>query len=309
MTPIRPLHELVPAVHSPFHPDGSLAPDVVETQAAFLAANGIRTVFITGTTGECHALTSAERLTLFDAWAAVAPAHRLTVVAHVGGNALDDCRTWARRAEALGFAAISAFAPSYDKPRTMAALVEWCAAIAEAAPGLPFYYYDIPSMTGVSFAVDRFLADAATRIPTFTGVKISNGDLASYRRALDAAGGRFDLPWGVDEALLGALATGARGGVGSTYNWAPALYVELQAAFERHDLEAARRCQSRSIAMVDAIAATGYMGTAKAVMRRLGVPVGPARAPHENPTAAVVDALMARLAGIGFGEWGAKPLR
>jgi len=93
MTPIRPLHELVPAVHSPFHPDGSLAPDVVETQAAFLAANGIRTVFITGTTGECHALTSAERLTLFDAWAAVAPAHRLTVVAHVGGNALDDCRT------------------------------------------------------------------------------------------------------------------------------------------------------------------------------------------------------------------------
>src|SRR6185503_12704784 len=107
----------------------------------------------------------------FDAWAAVAPAHRLTVVAHVGGNALDDCRTWARRAEALGFAAISAFAPSYDKPRTMAALVEWCAAIADAAPGLPFYYYDIPSMTGVSFAVDRVLVEASTRVPTFAGVK------------------------------------------------------------------------------------------------------------------------------------------
>ena len=57
MQPIEWLHELVAAVHSPFHADGSLAPEVVPVQAAFLAANGIRTVFITGTTGECHSLT------------------------------------------------------------------------------------------------------------------------------------------------------------------------------------------------------------------------------------------------------------
>jgi dihydrodipicolinate synthase/N-acetylneuraminate lyase len=57
--------------------------------------------------------------------------------------------------------------------------------------------------------------------------------------------------------------------------------------------------------MVDAIAVTGYMGTSKAVMGRLGVPVGPARAPHRNPTAGDVDAVMARLAGLGFTEWGA----
>ena len=57
--------------------------------------------------------------------------------------------------------------------------------------------------------------------------------------------------------------------------------------------------------MVDAIAATGYMGTSKAVMDRLGVPVGPARAPHGNPAAGEVDAVMARLAELGFAEWGA----
>lgn len=58
----------------------------------------------------------------------------------------------------------------------------------------------------------------------------------SYRRALDVAGERLDLPWGVDETLLGALATGARGGVGSTYNWAPGIYRKLMAAFEAGDL-------------------------------------------------------------------------
>ena len=57
--------------------------------------------------------------------------------------------------------------------------------------------------------------------------------------------------------------------------------------------------------MIDAIAATGFMGTSKALMDRLGVPVGPARPPHGNPTAGQVDALMAHLAGLGFGDWGA----
>ncbi len=50
----------------------------------------------------------------------------------------------------------------------------------------------------------------------------------------------------------------------------------------------------------------GYMGAAKALMGRLGVPVGPARLPHGNPTAEQVDALMARLAGLGFAEWGGR---
>ena len=292
MKPIRPLHEFVAAVFSPFHSDSSLAPEVVPAQAAFLAAQSVKTVFITGTTGECHSLTRDERMTLFDAWAQAAPAHRLTVVAHVGSNSLEDAKALAARAQALDFAATSALAPSYFKPPTVDALVEWCAAIAAAAPNLPFYYYDIPALTGVSLPIDRFLAAAGSRIPNLVGVKFTNSDLVTYRRSLDVAGGRFDLPWGTDEALLGGLATGARGGVGSTYNFATRLYIKLKGAFDRCDLAEARRLQSLSIAIVDAIAATGYMGTAKALLTRLGVPVGPARPPLDNPTAAQVDALM-----------------
>ncbi len=306
MTPLLPLHELVAAAHSPFHADGSLAPEVVPTQAAFLAANGIRTVFITGSTGESHSLTCPERLALYDAWAAAAPAHGLSVIGHVGGNCVEDAKTLARRAEALGFTAISALAPSYFKPASLSALIDTCAAIAAAAPATPFYYYDIPVLTGVSFPMERFLAEAPARIPTLAGIKFTNPDLVSYRRSLDVAGDRFDLPWGVDEMLVAALATGARGGVGSTYNWCPQLYRDLIAAFDRGDLAGARRLQSVSIAMIDAIAATGFLGTAKALMTRLGVPVGPARLPLGNPSAEQVDALLAKLDALGFAEWGAK---
>jgi N-acetylneuraminate lyase len=102
---------------------------------------------------------------------------------------------------------------------------------------------------------------------------------------------------------------GARGAVGSTFNFAPRLSVDLMRAFDRGDLSEARRCQSRSIAMIDAIAAGGYMGMAKALMGRLGVPVGPARSPLGSPAPEQVDALMARLSTIGFDDWGAKRQR
>lgn len=301
------LHELVAAAHSPFNADGSLAPELVDTQAAFLAANGIRTVFITGSTGESHSLTCAEKIELYDAWAEASQETGLDVIAHVGSNCIEDAKTLASRAGMLGFKAISALAPSYYKPGDLSALIDCCAAIADEAPETPFYYYDIPALTGLTLPMERFLTEGPASIPTLAGIKFTNPDLVSYRRSLDVAGDDFDLPWGVDETLLAGLATGARGGVGSTYNWAPRLYLDLIAAFEAGEMAEARRLQSVSIAMIDAIAATGFLGTAKALMGRLGVPVGPARLPLENPSAAQIDALMLRLDDLGFADWGAKP--
>jgi N-acetylneuraminate lyase len=301
----RPVQELIAATFSPMHSDGSIAPEVVPIQAAFLAAQGVRTAFITGTTGECHSLTCDERLALYDAWDRSGRTHRIAVIAHVGDNSIENARTLARRAGELGLAAISTIPPTYFKPADLDTLIDWCAAVATAAPQLPFFYYDIPRLTGVSVPIDRFVIEAAGRIPNFAGVKISNLDLVSYRRSLDAAGERFDLPWGIDESLLGALATGARSAVGSTYNFAPRLYVDLMDAFNRGDLREARRLQSISIAMVDAIAAADFIGSAKALMVRLGVPVGPARAPLTNPTDAEIDSMFGRLTALRFHEWGA----
>ena len=298
--------ELIPATHSPFHADGTLAPEVVPAQAAFLAANGSTTAFITGSTGESHSLTLDEKLSLYDAWAEAGPTHGVRVIAHVGANCLEDSKMLARRAQEHGFVAISALAPSYFKPGSLTALVDCCAAIAAAAPEIPFYYYDIPVLTGVSFPIERFLIEAPSRIPNFAGVKFTNPDLVSFRRSLDVATTNQELLWGIDEMLLAALATGARGGVGSTYNWATDLYRDLISAHDRGDLQEARRLQSISIAMIDAIASTGFLGTAKALMARLGVPVGPARLPLGNPTPSQIDGMMNKLGELGFAEWGAS---
>jgi N-acetylneuraminate lyase len=287
------LHGLVAATHTPFHADGSLAPEVVPVQAAHLGRNGIRTVFITGSTGEGHSLTRDERLAIFEAWAAAAPARGMTVVAHVGSNCLEDSKTFAAAAADLGLGAVSMLSPSYYKPGSLESLIECCASVAAAAPGLPFYYYDIPVLTGVRFPVADFLDKAPARVPNLAGIKFTNDDLAEYIRCLAIDG--FDIPWGIDEKLLDALQAGARGAVGSSYNFAAPIYQKLVAAFEAGDLDTARALQQQAVDLIDALAAIGYLGAAKAVMGWQGVPVGPARLPLDNPTPAQLDALREKL--------------
>ena len=48
---------------------------------------------------------------------------------------------------------------------------------AAAAPGVPFYFYDIPALTGVQFPMSEFLAHAPKLIPTLAGIKFTNPDL------------------------------------------------------------------------------------------------------------------------------------
>lgn len=297
-------HGLCPATHTPFHGDGRLNLDVVERQAAHLLARQIDRVFIGGTTGESASLTVAERLALGDRWAAVARATGIKVVVHVGAQCLADAAALAAQAQRNQASAVSMIAPSYFKPRTLDDLVASCAQVAAAAPGLPFYYYDIPAMTGIAgFPVDDFLRAAAPRIPNLAGVKYSNPDLGAYLLGKRLDGGKYDLPWGIDEYFLAALTMGAQGGVGSTYNFVPGPLQRMMAAFPQGDLATCQLEQDRLMQVIRIVARRGYMGCAKALMTHLGVAVGPARLPNGNPDAAGVKAMLGELDAIGFFSW------
>ncbi len=296
------LHSIVAATHTPFHADGSLNLGGVERQAAHLWAAGVRTVFIGGTTGESASLTLDERMELAVRWCEVArEVAGMRVVVHAGANCIADARALAAHAEKVGAVAVSALAPSYFKPRTVDLLVDCCAEIAAAAPGLPFYYYDIPALTGVVLPPREFLEKASGRIPNLAGLKFTNPDLMAYLQCLRA--GDWDIPWGLDEWMLGALATGARGAVGSSFNFAAPLYLGLMAAFERGDLAAAREAQYRSTQLIALLARHGYMGAAKATMAMLGVDVGPARLPNASLSAEQARILRGELEALGFFGW------
>lgn len=294
------LHGLVAAAHTPFDADGRLNLRVVEKQAEHLHRNGVKTVFIGGSTGESHSLTVDERLALALRWSEVVRGSGLRLVVHVGSNCLADARALAAQAQELRADAIAALSPSYFKPKTLDALVACCAHVAEAASAVPFYFYDIPALTGVQFSMPEFLIVAAERIPTLAGIKFTNADLMAYQKCLHAHDGRFDLPWGVDEYLLAALALGAAGGVGSSFNFAAPVYHRLIDAFERGDMAAARGEQFRAVELIESLAGFGYMAAAKTAMGFLGVEVGPARLPHANLAAEQSKRLRSALERLGF---------
>ncbi len=277
---IHLLNGLVAATHTPFNKDGALNLDGIEKIASHLLANKVDIAFIGGSTGESHSLNVEERKNLTRRWFDVVKSCKLKVVVHVGSNCLEDSRTLAKQAQELGALAISALTPSYFKPKNVEALVECCSFIASAAPNLPFYYYDIPTMTGVQLSMPEFLERAGKSIPNLKGLKFTNVDFMSFQLCSQMEAGRFEILWGVDEMLLPALSVGAHGAVGSTYNFAAPIYHRIIEAFKKFDFETARKEQLRSIKLVNILVKRGYMASAKAMMGMLGVDVGSPRLPN-----------------------------
>jgi len=289
---------LVAAPHTPFTNDGALNLSVVEKQAAHLLANGVKFAFIGGSTGESHSLTLDERLQLAPRWFEVAKGTDLKVIVHVGSNCLHDSATLANQAQQLGAAAVAALAPSYFKPANVDILIDCCAKIAQAAPQTPFYFYDIPILTGVNLSMPEFLKKAPAKIPNLAGIKFTNSDLMSFQQCLQADNGRYDILWGTDQVLISALAAGAQGAVGSTYNFAAPIYHALIEAFKKNDLQAARAHQMRAIQLIQVLDKRGYMASAKALMQMQGVPVGPPRLPNPSLSPTQIEELRQELAPL-----------
>lgn len=292
---------LVAAPHTPFHADGSVAYDVIPRQARLLERNGVSGAFICGTTGEGPSLTSDERRRVVEAWIAARPT--VSVIVHVGHLSAAEAAGFARHAQESGANAIAAIAPSFFRPASATELVTWCAQVAAAAPKLPFYYYHMPAMTGVTIPAADFLQAATGRIPTLAGIKFTHENLMDFGRAADLEGGKYNLLFGRDEILLAGLALGARGAVGSTYNFAAPLYLRIIEAFNRGDLASARRDQLRAMEFIDVLSRHGGINAGKAAMKLIGVDCGSVRAPLRPLTAKDEASLRDDLQRVGFFEY------
>jgi N-acetylneuraminate lyase len=296
------LSGLVAAPPTAMHEDGSVNLDVIERQMRSLAEAGVRGAFVCGTTGESMSLSTRERMSVLARWVAVAP-EEFTVIAHAGHTSLAEARALAEHARDEGAGAVAAMPPCFFRPKTAEDAVDFLAHLAEACPALPVYYYHIPSMTGVDLPMLDLMRVAADRIPNFGGMKFTHENLMDYGRCVEFADGRFNVLFGRDEILLSALALGATGAVGSTYNLAAPLYLKVMDAFERGDLAEARRHQNHAAEFVAVLGRYGGLAAAKAAMRFVGVDCGPPRLPLCAPGPDDLGAMRGELEEIGFFDW------
>ncbi len=293
---------LIAATFTPMQPDGSLNLDPIESYAEYLHAQGVAGVFVNGTSGEFSSLTVEDRLAASRRWVD-AVGKDMAVIVHVGGTCLAECKALAADAEKAGAVAVACLAPFFFRPERVEDLAEFCREVSAAAPSLPLYYYHIPALTGVSFPMAEFLPVAAERIPMLVGAKFTHEALDDYAQCVRMEDGRFNMLFGRDEMLLAALALGARGAVGTTYNFNAPVFGRMLAAFEAGDLSAARAEQLRGTQTIALLHRYGGLSPYKAVMQMLGVDCGPVRLPIRRMSEARCKTLRKDLQTLGLFDW------
>lgn len=296
------LQGLVAATFTPMLPDGDIHYAVVDQYAQYIAGTGISGVFVCGTTGEFTSLTTEERKLILEHWIRAAEG-RFKVIAHVGSNNQLESVELSRHAAEAGAWGVGSIAPSFFKPSSVRDLIDFFKPVAAAAAELPFYYYNMPAMTGVSLSVAQFLQEGKQEIPNLAGVKYTHNNLMEMGDCIHLDNGAFEVLHGYDEILICGLALGAVAGVGSTYNYLASVYLNIMKAMEEGDLVSARVFQMQSIEVVKVIIKYGGgVRGGKAIMNLIGIECGECRLPIAPFGKEEYGSLRKDLEEIGF--WG-----
>lgn len=301
---INKLTGLIAAPFTPMHTDGRINIQQIEPYYQLLKRNKVAGAFIAGSTGEGVSLTMEEKMLLTDQWAKVTtgdPDFKVIVLA--GGTCVADAVTLARHAYDSGLYAVAFTAPFYFKPASAAQLALCCHEIAAAVPEMPFYYYHIPVLNGVSFPMYDLLKAVHGKIDNFAGIKYTHEDFMDFLSCMHFAEGKYDMLWGRDENMLPALSIGAKGAVGSTFNYAAPLYHELIQAFNENNLAKATILQQQSIDMIRLLGKYGGIATGKAYMKLIGLDCGHFRLPVANMDEEQFARFSRDAAAVGFNDF------
>ena len=260
-----PFGQVLTAMATAFHDDGSVDLDSTARIAAHLVDHGHDGVVVSGTTGESPTTSVAEDGEIL---AAVKDAvgGRATVVAGVGTNATAHSVELARQAEKIGADGLLLVTPYYNKPGQVGVLHHFRQVVE--ATDVPVMLYDVPGRTATTIALETYeqMADWETVV----AVKDAVGDFARGVRLRQLG---YAVYSGDDAANLGWLAHGAAGFVSVVGHVAGDELRALVDTFGAGDHAGALEIFSRLLPAIDAVMGAANYGatTAKAGLQLLGV--------------------------------------
>lgn len=295
---MKKLSGLIAAPHTPFSADGSVNYPVIDKIAEHLIATGVTGAYVLGTTGEGIHCSVEERKKVAEYWAAASQG-QLDIIVHTGALSIADTIELSRHAETLDIQATSVIGPCFFKPGNVDDLVEYCRLAAMNSPSKGFYYYH-STMSGLNIDMEKFLQAAGKTIPNLSGMKFNSPDMYEFQRCLRVDGGKYDIPFGVDEFIPAGLACGALSAVGSTYNYAAPLYLEIIDKFNNGDYKGITACMDKVIAIIRVLVEYGGVAAGKVAMQLHGIDVGDPRRPLRPLTAAQKTDALAKFKAAGF---------
>jgi 4-hydroxy-tetrahydrodipicolinate synthase len=285
------LGEVLTAMLTPFHRDGSVNVAKFRDLATHLVDNGSDGVVVAGTTGESPTLRDEEKLELFAA-AVDAVGDRASVVAGTGTYDTGHSVHLTQLAHEVGVDAILVVTPYYNKP-PQRAIVRHFEEIA-AATDKPVIVYNIPSRVVVNIEPPT-MAELA-KIPNVRAVKQAHHDLDEARRIPDLG---LDLYAGDDNLVFPFLALGGIGGVCvHTHVWGSQT-KEMVRLWKAGDTESAESLNAAMQPAYDLLKIAINPIPIKAAMNLLGHELGGYRLPMVEPTEDELEAVRACLERAG----------
>ena len=232
-----PFTGIVPPVVTPMTDRDMLDLPGLERLLEHILAGGVNGLFMLGTTGEGPSLSYRLREEVIRESCRIVNG-RVPVLVGITDTAFVESVKLAKVAAEAGASAVVA-APPYYLPEGQPELLDYLEDLLPEMP-LPFFLYNMPSLTKVSFEVDtiRRLVDDER----IAGVKDSSGNMVYFHRLCHLLKDRPDwsIFMGPEELLLDAVMAGGQGGVNGGANLFPQLYVALYDAAARGDIVRAK---------------------------------------------------------------------
>jgi len=189
-----------------------------------------------GTTGEASTLDYEEHYRVIEITVKVVN-KRIPVIAGTGSNSTDEAIMITKKAEKLGADAALLVTPYYNKP-TQEGLYRHYKEIADKT-GIPLILYNVPGRTSVNL-LPQTVARLAEH-PRIVGIKEATGDMKQASELIRLCGDRITVLSGDDFTNLTLLALGGKGAISVTANICPKDMAELFNAWEKGDIEHARK--------------------------------------------------------------------
>ncbi|SFE20794.1 4-hydroxy-tetrahydrodipicolinate synthase [Paenibacillus algorifonticola] len=280
---------IYPALLTPFTKDEEVNETALKQLVNRLIVAKVNGIFALGTNGEFHVLSREEKLNITK-MVVEETAGRVPVMVGSGGNSTREVIELSQAMEKLGVDALSVITP-YFIPPTQEEAEEHYRKVAEAV-SIPVVLYNIPSKTGFSLAPET--VGRLAKMPNIVGIKDSSGDFSNIEQYIaHTRGEHFSVIAGTDSLILKTLQAGGTGAVAATANLLPETVVAIYNSWKAGDYEKAQAAQQALQPLRDTFGLTSIPASLKKAVELSGIPVGPARAPIQEPTGEVLKQIEA----------------
>lgn len=286
----------MPALITPLHSDATVNAKAVEPMIKWMLSQGVDGFYVLGGTGEGGVLAERERMVMAEAAAQALKDSGKKLIVHVGAADVQSAKRLARHAGEIGADAISSVYPNFFCRYSVEEALTYYKSLVDES-GLPMLGYCQSMMQGAD--VLSFV-EQLMRIPGVIGVKYTFPDYYRMQRIKQLNGGNINVINGPDETLLCGLSMGADGGIGTTYNLMPALFVKLYQYFLANDLRSAQEVQFQINEVIQVLLQTNLLPAVRVALEEMGFDVGWSAEPARRFTPSERQELVAALRQAGL---------